>query len=105
MPEATAEYSDKVAFVILRIKPANRGTDAENVEKIGAGYHLPDDFAMRAGNPVDVAEPEVVSQILKYAGIPQFTIPVIWNIRGPTRASRSGCHALMSSRTISRTML
>jgi hypothetical protein len=74
-----------VALVILRIELANGRADAQDLEKISARHHLPDDFAMRAGNPVDIGEPEVESQILKGAGSAQFTIPAIWNVGGQAR--------------------
>ena len=84
-PETVAEYSDGAGPRHLRIEPANRRANAEDLEKISARHHLPDDFAVRAGNPVDIGEPEVESQILKHAGIAQFTIPAIWNVGGHAR--------------------
>ena len=76
-----------MALVTLRIEPANGRADAQDLEKISARHHLPDDFAVRAGNPVDIGKPEVESQILKHAGITQFTIPAIRNIGGKARQS------------------
>ena len=84
-PETVADHGDGAAFVGLRIEPAGRCANAEDIEEIGAGDHLPGDFAVRTRVPVDVVEPDVESQILKYAGLAEFAIAGIRNVGGNAR--------------------
>ena len=84
-PETVADHGDGAAFVGLGIEPAGRCANAKDIEEIGARDHLPGDFAVRTRIPVDIVEPDVESQILKYAGMAEFAIAGIRNLGGNAR--------------------
>ena len=84
-PETVADHGDGAALVGLGIEPARRCANAKDIEEIGARDHLPGDFAVRTRIPVDVAEPDVKSQILKCAGLAEFAITGIGYLRGNAR--------------------
>src|ERR1700722_12123305 len=67
-PETVAHHCYLAAFVTLRIQAAQSRADAEHVEEIGAGGHLPRVFAVRSSVPIYVADDGFESKVLKGSG-------------------------------------
>src|ERR1700722_14550380 len=80
VPETVAYHRDLADFVILRVQVAQSRSDAEDIEEIGAGGHLPGDFvvyggaAVRSYVPIHVEEAGFKRQILKDSGAPKIAI-------------------------------
>ena len=84
-PETVADHGDGTAFIGLGVALTAQCTYAENIEEIRAGHHLPGNFAVRTGTPVDIGEPDVESQILKRARLAQLPVTRIGHVGSDAR--------------------
>src|SRR5262245_35076276 len=64
-PEAVADHGDGTPLIGLRVQPAERTADTEDVEEISTGSHCPGNFAVSARIPLRVAEADIEGQPLK----------------------------------------
>ena len=73
-PETVAHHRGLAAFVTLRVQVAQSRADAEDIEEIGAGGHLPGDLVVRSDAPIHIEKAGFKRQILKDSGAPKIAI-------------------------------
>src|SRR5438045_1248918 len=74
-PKAVAHDCHRVTLVRWRVQTAKRTADAEHIEEIRAGRHLPGNFVAPGRIPIRVAEAGAEGHVLKNPGILEVAVP------------------------------